>query len=636
MKNIYTKVVSALRIIFTIALIYFLNSGNAFSTGTLYLDQDFDNPSFPPAGWEVSNTSNYNFIRTSYTSGYGDGTASAMADFYDYANGSFNLITPTLPGTTAGDSLIFDHAYASGSNEVDRLEIYTSADNGANWILLISIVGGPGGPLATAPSTYDLFVPTSSQWATKKYSVPAGTNKIKFAGVSGYGNNLYLDNVKVGVPFANDAGVNSVFEPKWGITPQSLTPKATVKNFGTSSQSFQVTMTINPGGYTNTQSVINLAAGQSQEVVFTSYNFAAVGDYTLTAYTSLASDQNISNDSITNTLVVTTSPRNIVLEYCTGTWCQWCPCGDDEAFHLEDVYPNSIILAYHGAGSDPWRVFHGSGMIQGLGFAGYPSGLVDRRLGSNNGWGSFFTDAEYRYSSSPGAPVSIEPTTVNYNTTTGELSVNLDAKALTTLTGQYKVQYIISENNLIYSQTGNSYCTGSSTWTHNGVVRNVVNDITGENVNSGTWNADQVYPLSFTTTIDPTWVAGNCKYQVIIYKDNGALNVSEVQQGISEPILTTGISSSESGTPVSFELSQNYPNPFNPSTSIKFSVPKDGIVSLKIYNVTGQLIETYVDGFLNAGNYNAQIDGTNLSSGIYFYTLSSGDYVQTKKMNLIK
>ena len=636
MKNIYTRSVPALRFIFTIALIYLMNTGNAFSTGTLYLDQDFDNPSFPPSGWEVSNTSNYNFIRTSYASGYGTGKASAMADFYDYASGSFNLITPALPLTTAGDSLIFDHAYASGSSETDRLEIYTSNDNGATWTLLISILGGPGGPLATAPSTYDLFVPASSQWATKKYSLPAGTNKIKFAGVSAYGNNLYLDNVKVGVPYANDAGVNSVYDPKWGIAPQAVTPKATVKNFGTSPQTFQVTMTINPGGYTNTQSVTNLAAGQTQELVFSSFNFSTIGNYTLKAYSSLASDQNASNDTITNTLLVTSAPRNIVLEYCTGTWCQWCPCGDDEALHLETVYPNSVILAYHGAGSDPYRIFNGSGIIQALGFPGYPSGLVDRRLGSNNGWGSFFTDAEYRYSSSPGATVSITPTTVNYNTVSGELSVNLDAKALTTLAGQYKVQYIITENNLVYPQTGNSYCTGSSTWTHNWVVRNVVNNVAGENVNSGTWNENQVYPLNFTTTIDPAWIAGNCEFQVVIYKDNGALSVSEVQQGIRQPVLITGISNTGTTAPVSFELSQNYPNPFNPSTSIKFSVPKDGIVSLKIYDVLGKLVETYVDGFLKAGNYNAQIDGSNYSSGIYFYTLSSGDYVQTKKMNLIK
>ena len=637
MKKLFTPLFSAPTLIIPIIIILLFNCGNAFSTGTLYVNQDFENTSFPPAGWDVTNTTSYNWIRTTYASGYGTGNSSAVADFYDYQSGNFVLITPTLPATTAGDSLVFDHAYASGNSEVDRLEIYTSSDNGTTWNLLINIIGGPSGPLATATPTYDLFVPTTAQWATKRYLLPDGTNKVKFNGVTAYGNNLYLDNIRIGARYANDAGVNSIVNPKWGIKPQSLSPKASVRNFGTGALSFQVTLTINPGGYTNTQSVNNLAPGQTQDVNFSSFNFATAGNYTLRAYTSLAGDQNVSNDTITNSLIVTSTPRNIVLEYCTGTWCQWCPCGDDEVHNLKVAYPNSVILAYHGAGTDPWRVFNGSSIISSLGFGGYPSGLVDRRLGGNNGWGSFYTDGEYRYSQSPAATVSITPTSTNFNASTGQLSVNLDAKALTSLSGQYKVNYIITEDNLVYPQTGNSYCTGSSVWVHNWIVRNIVNTVTGDDVNSGTWNADQVYPLSFTTTIDPSWIAANCKFQVVIFKSNGALNVSEVQQGISQPVVTTGIGSSNTTErPESYELSQNYPNPFNPVTSIKFSVPNAGKVSLKIYDMLGKLVSTYVDGFLEAGSYNAQFDGSNYASGIYFYTLSTKDFTETKKMNLIK
>ena len=636
MKKINTYLFSAIKSILLLTLSLTLYCGNVFASGTLYLNQDFNNTSFPPAGWTVSNTAGYNWIRTTYAGAYGTGMTSAVADFYDYSSGNFDLITPQLPVTTSGDSLVFDHAYSSGNNEVDRLEIYTSVDNGAAWILLVTLLGGPSGPLATSTPTYDLFVPTASQWATKKYSLPAGTNKIKFTGVTAYGNNLYLDNIKVGVPFSNDAGISSISDPKWGIIPQTMNPKSTVRNYGTAVQSFQVTMTINPGGYSNTQSVNNLAPGSSQDITFSSFNFSAEGNYTLRAYSSLASDQNVSNDTIINSLLVTSSPRNAVLEFCTGTWCQWCPCGDDEARHLEEVYPNSVLLAYHGAGSDPWRVFNGSGIISALGFAGYPSGLVDRRLGSHNGWGSIFTDAEYRYSQSPGSAVSINSTNINFNSTTGDLTVNLDAKALTDLTGQYKINYIITEDNLVYPQTGNSYCPGSSTWVHNWIVRNIVNTVTGDNINSGTWTSGQVYPLTFTTNINSAWIAGNCNIQVVIFKDNGALNVSEIQQGIRLPVVTTGIDPVSNTTAAEYELSQNYPNPFNPVTSIKFTVPKDGKVSLKIYDILGKLVSTYVDGFLNAGSYNAQFDGSGYASGIYFYTLSTKNFTETKKMHLIK
>ncbi|MEP7145972.1 MAG: Omp28-related outer membrane protein [bacterium] len=640
MKNKCTSLLSAAKFYFLIMV--FLISTQVISiqvagaTGTVYINQDFENTSFPPQGWEITNTSNYNWIRTTYASGYGTGNSCAVADFYDYASGNFELISATFPAVTSGDSLKFDHAYATGQSEIDRLEIYTSPDNGTTWNLLITIMGGPGGPLATGSPTYDLFVPTSSQWATKKYILPDGTNKIKFRGVTAYGNNLYLDNIKIGIPYSNDAGVTSIFQPKWGITPQTLAPKAIVKNFGTSTQSFQVTMSINPGGYTNTQSVTALAAGQSQVVTFSNFNFTSNGTYVLKAHSSLSSDQNLSNDTIANTLIVTPAPRNIVLEYCTGTWCQWCPCGDDEVRNLKTAYPNSVILAYHGAGTDPWRVFNGSGIISALGFAGYPSGLVDRRLGNNNGWGSFYTDGENRYYQSPAATVNIAPTAVNYNSASRQLTVNLNATALTNLSGQYKVNFIITEDNLVYPQTGNSYCTGSSTWVHNWIVRNIVNTVSGDNVNSGTWNNNQVYPLSFTTTLDAGWAAANCKFQVVIFKDNGPLNTSEVQQGISNPILTTGINPQGNEIPDRYELSQNFPNPFNPVTNIKFNIPKDGNVTLKIYDVLGKLVDVYLDGYVKAGIYNAQIDGSGYSSGIYLYTLSAKDFTETKKMNLIK
>jgi hypothetical protein len=636
MKKTYSTSLSAV-LLFAVLI----SCGFIFGTGSVFAAgfqlQDFENPSFPPAGWTVQNTTGHDVSRTTYCSGYGAGTSSAIFDFYDYASGNFDLITNTFTATIAGDSLKFDHAYATavgGYN--DLLNVYTSTNAGSTWNLLISLLGGNSGPLVTAPATNDLFVPTSSQWATKGYSLPVGTNKIKFNAVTAYGNSLYLDNIKIGTPYNNDVGVNSISSPKWGFVPGSKTPNAYVKNFGNTSQSFGVTMTINPGSYSNTQSVTNLAPGATQQLTFPSFNFATTGTYTIKAYSTLGSDQNLSNDTITNTLTVTTAPRRVILEFCTGTWCQWCPCGDDEAHNLATAYPdNSVIFAYHG-GSDPWQGFNGSAIISLLGFSGYPSGLIDRRLGANNGWGSFFFDAEYRMENAPSGTVNISTTSVNYNQSTRELSVNLNATALQTLSGQYKVNYVITEDNLIYAQTGNSYCPGNSNAIHNWVVRNMVNGANGTNVNSGTWNSGQTYPLTFTTTLNAAWQAGNCKFAVFIYKDNGSLNISENQQGFQSGYIITGVNNQQTGIPKEYNLDQNYPNPFNPVTNIHFSIPKDGNVSLKIYDQLGQLVSTNLDGFIKAGNYNAEVDASNWASGTYFYTLSTKDFVQTKKMILVK
>ncbi|MCU7494909.1 MAG: CHRD domain-containing protein [Ignavibacteria bacterium] len=89
-------------------------------------------------------------------------------------------------------------------------------------------------------------------------------------------------------------------------------------------------------------------------------------------------------------------------------------------------------------------------------------------------------------------------------------------------------------------------------------------------------------------------------------------------------------------SPESFDLGQNYPNPFNPTTTIRFSIPSAGNVSLHIYNVIGQKVATLVDGQLRAGQYEVSFDGSRIASGVYFYRISFQNNIVTKKMMLVK
>jgi hypothetical protein len=93
--------------------------------------------------------------------------------------------------------------------------------------------------------------------------------------------------------------------------------------------------------------------------------------------------------------------------------------------------------------------------------------------------------------------------------------------------------------------------------------------------------------------------------------------------------------------PTSFEVSQNYPNPFNPTTEIKYQISENTKVMLKVYNTLGQEVATIVNEIAEAGYYTARWDGTNnygqrVTSGVYIYRLQAGDFIATKKMNLIK
>ena len=90
-------------------------------------------------------------------------------------------------------------------------------------------------------------------------------------------------------------------------------------------------------------------------------------------------------------------------------------------------------------------------------------------------------------------------------------------------------------------------------------------------------------------------------------------------------------------SPKSFELGQNYPNPFNPSTVINFSVPEENaLVTLKVYNSLGQEVGTLINQVVPAGNHQVNFDARGLSSGVYFYTLTTGNFVDSKKMVVMK
>lgn len=91
-----------------------------------------------------------------------------------------------------------------------------------------------------------------------------------------------------------------------------------------------------------------------------------------------------------------------------------------------------------------------------------------------------------------------------------------------------------------------------------------------------------------------------------------------------------------SDMPSSFTLEQNYPNPFNPETTIRYSIPKSGNVSLKVYNTLGQLVSTLVDGYQQQGSYKVKFNAVNLASGVYLYKLTTGNFSVSKKLLLMK
>jgi choice-of-anchor B domain-containing protein len=126
-------------------------------------------------------------------------------------------------------------------------------------------------------------------------------------------------------------------------------------------------------------------------------------------------------------------------------------------------------------------------------------------------------------------------------------------------------------------------------------------------------------------------------WNVYPFLPSGKIIASDIATGLYVLKLGTATSVSASAENAgNFELSQNYPNPFNPLTVITYFVPKSTRVKLTVTDALGRQVAELVNEIQNKGSYSSEFNAAGLSSGTYFYRLEAGDYVQTKKMNLVK
>lgn len=143
-------------------------------------------------------------------------------------------------------------------------------------------------------------------------------------------------------------------------------------------------------------------------------------------------------------------------------------------------------------------------------------------------------------------------------------------------------------------------------------------------------------PLRVSSTNDSGFIfTGFTNYPTNFHESN--IYASKTDSACNTPLMV-GITFNNTLIPDKFILHQNYPNPFNPTTDLGFGIQELGIVSLKIYDGLGKEVQTLVNEKLSPGNYNYQFStiNSNLPSGVYFYQLRSGKYVETKRMILLK
>lgn len=342
-----------------------------------------------------------------------------------------------------------------------------------------------------------------------------------------------------------------------------------------------------------------------------------------------------------NNSVQAQAVRNPVLEYCTGTWCQYCPCGHTIIKDVIMLYnPNTVILGYHGPSnsSDPFRSFNGNNIISLMSFSGYPTGIIDRLTGpqSRSAWAGQVSNR----AAAP-AKVSIDGT-IGFERDSNKIHINLVIKALAQISEIPVINFILTENKLVSPQTGSSGpgCAGGNEYIHDNVVRSMLNGALGNEIAKSGWAIgdsaviDTFYYLP-TNIESPS----NLYLNTFVYSKHSPLNLGEIHQARKWKLMDfpVGVKDNyQAGNPVDFELQQNFPNPFNPETKISFSLPESGFVSLKVYDLLGKEVAVLVSEELAQGTHAVSFDASQLPSGVYVYQLQADGVKISRKMSLLK
>ncbi len=225
--------------------------------------------------------------------------------------------------------------------------------------------------------------------------------------------------------------------------------------------------------------------------------------------------------------------RNPVLEYCTGTWCPWCPCGHEIINNdILPNYPNAIILGYHYG--DEFAGFYGSGIMNSLGFSSYPTGIADRTSApvSRSQWYS-------RVANRNTVPATVDITyDKSWNASSRTFSVTVNVSPLTSLDGEYLMHVVLTEEGLTSYQAGNSSCTGGSNYRHSHIVRAVMNGQAGTVLNATSpWNPGTTISKTVTYSVDAGFDEEECHVAVLVGKSASPLSTAEIQQAVEFELL---------------------------------------------------------------------------------------------------
>lgn len=264
-----------------------------------YYQQGFEAAAFPPAGCRVENVAGPTYTWARSTAQAHLSTASAFIRYDATAGGGEDwLIMPKYLVTATTDSMVFWMRLAYSPYQPDSLCIKVSTTDS----LLTSF--GNNTLLKLREGTN--YPPNTTTWYRYAISLQNYVGQqiyLAFKHYNNDGDGLYVDDVAIGTKPAAEVSPVALISPAATTGAGTITPQASFKNNGTATQTFNVTTTINPGGYSSTQTITGLAPSATDTAVFATWN-ATPGTYTLKTFSQLPGDQQMTNDTLTFTISV--------------------------------------------------------------------------------------------------------------------------------------------------------------------------------------------------------------------------------------------------------------------------------------------------------------------------------------------
>ncbi|CAF3310689.1 unnamed protein product [Rotaria socialis] len=541
--------------------------------------------------WSILNA---NSIDTNF------GTKSLVSFSYDDATSSAitpdNLVTSTLFDltTVTASNLFLEYNYATSTSYPDE-----------HYAVYVTTVNTPTGIIATTP-IFETTIAAPGGFNVKQINLTSYIGQSVYISFRHFNcNNIYyliIDNIKLKSLASNDAQLVSSTLPRYSLANTANTLSLNVKNQGNNAIN---NLTVNWNDGMDHSSVIStsIAAGASVTInhpITVQYSSILEKNIaiTISAVNGLADGMPSDNiDSKKINTISQNSPKKVLFEEGTGTWCGWCPRGAVAMNYMTSTYPNEFIgVAVHNGSSNPMTV---AAYNTGAGITGFPGMNVDRVVKGASVSQSLMINNLNTRKVLP-TPVSI---TANGSVTGNNIVINASAIFRTVFTNaNYRLGVIISEDNVTGTTSGynqvNYYAGGSNgvmggyelkpnpvpaaQMVYNHVGRSLLGGYSGQTGSVPAIITDgQQVNYTFNYTVPATSnVANMHAVLVLIDQDNGEIvNASSV-------VLST-LSSSENEF-IANKVSL-YPNPSNQKFNIKGL--ETGIYNIEIYDMNGKLVQ---------------------------------------------